>query len=277
MAEPRTIVVPISNTSDTVAYTLAPGLAQYVQSVYVEVDNTAGSDARATLTVSEQAGVVIAKKRQGEAIPAGDTGSATWALRLTDEDAATPSSGGDVVLLWEYTVPVGGQAVVDTSVDGAMAGLLSQAYFVLEAFGLTRSDNVSAPHGGKIQFNGDTTNSHYDTARSIVQGTPAATVVANQFSTGSFGWTMPAANAAAGRSGSFSFVVPNYASTLLHKSGTLQNYCAGGAGNAGTDTQLTQAGFNWHPAAVTGIDQITFTNSLGNFVEGSYFAVYGRA
>ncbi len=87
MSEPRTINLPGSGV-DTQSYKLAPGLLQYVESVYVEVDNSAGGDARPTLTVSEQSGVVIAKKRQGEAIASGDTGSATWALRLTDEQAA---------------------------------------------------------------------------------------------------------------------------------------------------------------------------------------------
>ncbi len=84
MSEPRTINLPGSG-ADTQSYELAPGLLQYVQAVYVTVDNSAGGDARPTLTLSEQSGVVIAKKRQGEAIAAGDTGSATWALRLTDE------------------------------------------------------------------------------------------------------------------------------------------------------------------------------------------------
>lgn len=90
MAEPRTINQPGNGTA-TQQFELAPGLLQYVQSVYVEIDNTAGADARPTLTLSEQSGVVIAKKRQGEAIPAAGTGSATWALRLDDEHAATSS------------------------------------------------------------------------------------------------------------------------------------------------------------------------------------------
>lgn len=87
MASARTINLPGSQT-DTQQYELAPGLLQYVQSVYVVVDNTAGAAAKPTLTISEQSGVVIAKKRQGESIPAAGSGSATWALRLTDEGGA---------------------------------------------------------------------------------------------------------------------------------------------------------------------------------------------
>lgn len=88
MSNPRTINQP-GNGTDTQQFELAPGLLQYVQSVYVEIDNSAGSDARPTLTLSEQSGVVIAKKRQSESIPAGGTGSGTWALRLDDKSGAT--------------------------------------------------------------------------------------------------------------------------------------------------------------------------------------------
>lgn len=71
-------------------YQLAPGVAQYVQAVYATIDATSATDpVRPTLEILEQSGVVIAKKRQGEAIPAGGTGSATWALRLDDD-------GGDI-------------------------------------------------------------------------------------------------------------------------------------------------------------------------------------
>lgn len=84
----RTIRVGISGTSDTESYTLAPGLAQYVEAVYVEIDNGAASDVRPVLTISEQAGVPIAKRGQGGRITAGGTGSATWALRLSGDDAA---------------------------------------------------------------------------------------------------------------------------------------------------------------------------------------------
>lgn len=83
--EPRTIQVGISGTNSVESYTLAPGLAQYVEAVYAEVDASGGGDVQPILTLSDQSGVVIAKKRQSETIPSGDTGSATWALRLTDK------------------------------------------------------------------------------------------------------------------------------------------------------------------------------------------------
>ena len=113
MAEPRTIQVGISGTSTVESYTLAPGLAQFVESVYVEIDNTAGADAQPLVTLSDQSGVVIAKKRQGDSIAAGDTGSGggtgslgpygtsaspisavrqRWAIVLRIRTVATPSA-----------------------------------------------------------------------------------------------------------------------------------------------------------------------------------------
>jgi hypothetical protein len=88
-SEPRTIVLA-GNGSNVASYKLAPGVLQYVQSVLVEVDATGAGSVRPTLRVQEQSGVVIATKRQGQAIPAGDTGTATWALRLTDETIIAP-------------------------------------------------------------------------------------------------------------------------------------------------------------------------------------------
>lgn len=84
---PRTIVLP-GDGSQAASYKLAPGIFQYVESVLVEVDASAAGDVRPTLRIAEPSGVVIATKRQGETIPAGDTGSATWALRLDDERPA---------------------------------------------------------------------------------------------------------------------------------------------------------------------------------------------
>ena len=81
---PRTIVLP-GNGTQAASYTLPPGIFQYVQSVLVQVDATAAPAVRPTLSIAEQSGVVIATKRQGETIPGGDTGSATWALRLSDD------------------------------------------------------------------------------------------------------------------------------------------------------------------------------------------------
>jgi hypothetical protein len=75
--------------TNSVRFTL-PGSPQYiVQSVVATVDNAGGADTTATLTYADTNGEVIAKKPQNGTIPAGDTGTATFALRLSDEASST--------------------------------------------------------------------------------------------------------------------------------------------------------------------------------------------
>lgn len=88
-AERRTIQVGLTAPAQTQSYELAPGLAQFVQSVYIEVDTSGSGDVSPTLTISEQSGVVIAKTQQGSVIDGGGSGSATWALRLAANGSAT--------------------------------------------------------------------------------------------------------------------------------------------------------------------------------------------
>lgn len=93
MADPQTRQIGGDGTG-TLTYPLAPGVFQYIQSVLIEVDNGAGPDTRPVLSVQTHDGVAVADKTQGSVIPAGDTGRATWALRLTDE---TAGGGGGFV------------------------------------------------------------------------------------------------------------------------------------------------------------------------------------
>lgn len=116
MANRQTKIIG-GNGTDSLAFTLDPGLFQYVQSVLVEVDNTAGPDVRPTLSVQTVNADPIADKRQGEAIPAGDTGRATWALRLADE---TASSGGEVAQPSCFLITPGSQLIANgtlTTID----------------------------------------------------------------------------------------------------------------------------------------------------------------
>lgn len=94
---PRTIVVPGEGTN-SLSFVIPPNVVLDVESVLAGIDASgAAGDVTATLTVSEQAGVVIATKRQGEKVTAGTQGSATWALRLSDDAAG----GGSVAVLEE--------------------------------------------------------------------------------------------------------------------------------------------------------------------------------
>lgn len=94
MADRHTVQIGGDGT-DTIAYTLPPGVLQYVQSVLVNIDNTAGGDATPLLTVQTVNQLPVADQMQGSAIPGGDTGRATWALRLAGEGGG----GGRLSLL----------------------------------------------------------------------------------------------------------------------------------------------------------------------------------
>lgn len=99
--EPRTIVVAFETPGPTQSFPLPQGVVFDVEAVFVQVDSTgAGGPVTAELTIAEQSGQVIAKKRQAETIDAGISGSATWALRLADDGASTPPPPSGATLPW---------------------------------------------------------------------------------------------------------------------------------------------------------------------------------
>src|SRR5437773_899612 len=80
------------NGTGTLSYTI-PGSGLDVESVYADVDTSgAGGAVTAELTITDQSGVVIARKVQNTTIDAGIAGSATWALQL-DDDCLPGASG----------------------------------------------------------------------------------------------------------------------------------------------------------------------------------------
>lgn len=103
--EPRTIVVAFETPGPTQSFPLPQGVVFDVEAVFIQVDTSgAGGPVTAELTIAEQSGQVIAKKRQAETIDAGGSGSATWALRLADDGAGAgavsnlTSNDGSVVI-----------------------------------------------------------------------------------------------------------------------------------------------------------------------------------
>lgn len=73
--------------TNVATYTIGQSQRLSVESVVAEIDNTGGGDTIAKLIVRDPSGRVIATKTQGDTIPSGDTGSATFALRLDDSQA----------------------------------------------------------------------------------------------------------------------------------------------------------------------------------------------
>lgn len=114
---PRTIVIAGNGTS-VLDYNLPPGVYQYVQAVLANIDNTAGAAIRPTLRVKEQTGTVIATTRPAESIPAGGSGSTTWALRLSDSSAATGSAG----IVYDLEPQSGGFLFSDTTTGTTGSG-----------------------------------------------------------------------------------------------------------------------------------------------------------
>lgn len=133
-------VVP-GERSSSLAYTLPSGVAQYVESVVVSVDNTSGGDLHPTVIVRDSSGQVISAKRQDDVIPAGESdGLAVWSLRLAGSsssalshpigfytvapNAGNPVAAGDPDPLLKFTF-AGVQAgvdLLDTTIHGSPNG-----------------------------------------------------------------------------------------------------------------------------------------------------------
>lgn len=73
--------------TSSAVFTMPGNVGVKLESVVALIDNTAGSAATLTLTIRDPAGNVVAAHQLGDTIAAGDTGSATWALRLVDSGA----------------------------------------------------------------------------------------------------------------------------------------------------------------------------------------------
>lgn len=129
-----------------------PGYPRYaVQSVAATVDNGAGGATTATLSMKDTNGEVIAKTPQDDVIPAGDTGTATFALGLTKSKRGflrwgtnTDPYGGGLTLVGTgggfSTQTNGGGWEVDT--DGANVDFLMRGGTFTVKVGSNGSFNV---------------------------------------------------------------------------------------------------------------------------------------
>lgn len=112
---PVTSKVP-GNGTGTVSFSVPPDGFK-LQSVVAVIDGSADlAPVTAELSIADPSGVVIAYKRQSETIPATESGTATWALRLDDELTAIAPGGtgflGEMIAtgvdaVWRLDEPAG--------------------------------------------------------------------------------------------------------------------------------------------------------------------------
>jgi hypothetical protein len=88
----RTVEVALGDPGPSATFPIPADLVPFVDSVYAEIDNSGGSDATPTLEIRGPNGDTVAAIPQDDVVPGGDTGRATWALRLPGK-----KGGGSVV------------------------------------------------------------------------------------------------------------------------------------------------------------------------------------
>ncbi len=153
--------------TNSATFTMPGNIGLAVESVLATINNSAGGVATATLTVRDQSGEVIAKKRLGDTIPAADTGTATWALRLTDNDGGASVSGiqFDVVNVgdWLYIETTNALGIrVFADLGSILLAAANSALELLEAGGMNLTG--TGPLGVTADSAGFTLNSNFAVA-----------------------------------------------------------------------------------------------------------------
>ena len=193
-ASPRTIVVRGTGTNSA-SFEIPGGVDMAVQAVLVNVDASAAGDTTAELQIIEQSGVVIAAKRQADVIPAGGSGSATWALRLDDGGAGANLTG---FLHWGANTDAANQGLTltghgafnfTTGGNSFSTGTGGGAYSVTTGAAGATFDLTSGAFGGTFQVSTkglgtidlDASNSNFDlhTNQVQIQTSGSASLVIN--------------------------------------------------------------------------------------------------
>lgn len=113
----RTIVVNPDTPGPSLSFALPANVTMSVQAVLAAIDASGSGDVTATLTIADSSGAVIARKRQGAPVTGGGLGSATWALRLDDEQA--PASAV-VAPSWQASLVLDNNTAQGLSVTGTV-------------------------------------------------------------------------------------------------------------------------------------------------------------
>lgn len=120
--------------SQTLTFTMPANVVIDVETVVATVTNGSGGGVTPELTIRDPSGEVIATRRQATQIPAADSGTATWALRLTDDSGSNTSTTG---LLYTNTLAAPAVTIDTTGTD--LSG-----FNLLEIWALFRSDAAAA-------------------------------------------------------------------------------------------------------------------------------------
>ncbi len=139
--------------AQTFSYSLPSGVAQFIEAVYVTIDNAAGDDTTPLLTIENDAPSVIAAIPQGAVIPAGEaSGRATWALRLADDLPAAAVESAYV----RFT----GQQMADGVTKRLAPGRTGTIIIPLDWYIVPSLDY--SPAGGQPDLNYETPTRNYD-------------------------------------------------------------------------------------------------------------------
>ena len=172
---PATFTVA-GNGQSSVSFTVPLGVAFKPESIIAQIDASGAGITTPELSIATQGGVVMATKRQSETIPAGGTGSATWALRLSDEAAAAPAGiqyGVDNVGNWlsiEATGTEPGGYSIALLADDTMSIFAANLLDILAGPVLIHSDDIELLErhlGGSFIVNSGHSLQTYDTTYEV--------------------------------------------------------------------------------------------------------------
>jgi hypothetical protein len=144
----QTVEVALGNPGPSATFSIPADLVPFVDSVYAEIDNGAGSDATPTLEIRGPNGDTVAAIPQDDVVPGGDTGRATWALRLPGKKGRGGNVSASVIYARGYTDTAFGDAPIVVPAGGSI---------------LAPMDHVDADASGVITW--ETNVNPNDTAR----------------------------------------------------------------------------------------------------------------
>lgn len=179
------------------------------------------------------------------------------------------SGSGGSTLLYDFTITGADQNAIDTNVDGPNAGLISQAFIVLEVFMVTRTDDATGGAAVTVIVNNDT-GANYD--KQYVAGIAAAASAATALAATS--WTIDShgSGGSAGYAGVNRFTIPAYSATTFNK--TVESTECRPDATAANDVAAVLC-LGWRSTAA--INRIKVAASGGQKLKvGSRMTIYGR-